>query len=59
MIKDTLNTMPKLQQALKVAEAYVSALNKDTAYQKFEDRSTSNSFTLSFILVTVSYTWKD
>ncbi|KAG5100531.1 hypothetical protein JHK82_045583 [Glycine max] len=38
MIKDTLNTMPKLQQALKVAEAYVSALNKDTAYQKFEDR---------------------
>ncbi|KAH1207189.1 Sucrose synthase 7 [Glycine max] len=39
MIKDTLNTMPKLQQALKVAEAYVSALNKDTAYQKFEDRN--------------------
>ncbi|KAG5007457.1 hypothetical protein GLYMA_09G167000v4 [Glycine max] len=38
MIKDTLNTMPKLQQALKVAEAYVSALHKDTPYQKFEDR---------------------
>jgi len=42
MINDTLNTMPKLQQALKVAEAYVSALHKDTPYQKFEDRSTSN-----------------
>ncbi|CAJ1952257.1 unnamed protein product [Sphenostylis stenocarpa] len=38
MIKDTLNTMPKLQQALKVAEAFVSALPKDTPYQKFEDR---------------------
>nr|KYP61685.1 Sucrose synthase 2 [Cajanus cajan] len=38
MIKDTLNTMPKLQQALKVAEVYVSALHKDTPYQKFEDR---------------------
>ncbi|XP_047149059.1 sucrose synthase 6-like [Vigna umbellata] len=38
MINDTLNTMPKLQQALKVAEAYVSALHKDTPYHKFEDR---------------------
>ncbi|TKY44902.1 Sucrose synthase 6 [Spatholobus suberectus] len=38
MIKDTLNTMPKLQQALKVAEAYVSALHRDAPYQKFEDR---------------------
>ncbi|KAL2334328.1 hypothetical protein Fmac_015541 [Flemingia macrophylla] len=38
MIKDTLNTMPKLQQALKVAEAYVSTLHKDTPYHKFEDR---------------------
>ncbi|XP_027357337.1 sucrose synthase 7-like [Abrus precatorius] len=38
MINDTLNTMPKLQQALKIAEAYVSALHKDTPYQKFEDR---------------------
>ncbi|TKY44901.1 Sucrose synthase 6 [Spatholobus suberectus] len=38
MIKDTLNTTPKLQQALKVAEAYVSALHKDTPYQKSEDR---------------------
>ena len=46
MIKDTLNTLPKLQIALKVAEAYVSALHKDTPYQSFEDRSTPNSFTL-------------
>ncbi|ESW24585.1 hypothetical protein PHAVU_004G142800 [Phaseolus vulgaris] len=38
MINDTLNTMAKLQQALKVAEAYVSALHKDTPYHKFEDR---------------------
>ncbi|KAJ1390075.1 Sucrose synthase [Sesbania bispinosa] len=38
IIKDTLNTIPKLQQALKIAEAYVSALHKDTPYQNFEDR---------------------
>ncbi|KAK7314735.1 hypothetical protein VNO77_33263 [Canavalia gladiata] len=38
MINETLSTMPKLQQALKIAEAYVSALHKDTPYQKFEDR---------------------
>lgn len=46
MIKDTLNTIPKLQKALKIAEAYVSAHHKDTPYQNFESRSTSNSFTL-------------
>ncbi|KAK2421618.1 sucrose synthase [Trifolium repens] len=38
MIKDTLNTIPKLQKALKIAEAYVSAHHKDTPYQKFENR---------------------
>ncbi|XP_029128215.1 sucrose synthase 7 isoform X2 [Cajanus cajan] len=40
IIKVTLNTMPKLQQALKVAQAMYlqSALNKDTPYLKFEDR---------------------
>nr|KYP61686.1 Sucrose synthase 2 [Cajanus cajan] len=52
IIKVTLNTMPKLQQALKVAQAMYlqSALNKDTPYLKFEDRSTSNSLLYSFIL---------
>jgi sucrose synthase len=44
MINDTLNTIPKLQKALKIAEAYVSAHHKDTPYQKFENRSISNSF---------------
>jgi len=44
MIKDTLNTIPKLQKALKIAEAYVSAHHKDTPYQNFENRSISNSF---------------
>ncbi|KEH26856.1 sucrose synthase [Medicago truncatula] len=38
MIKDTLNTIPKLQKALKIAEAYVSAHHKDTPYQNFENR---------------------
>ncbi|XP_061347986.1 sucrose synthase 7-like [Gastrolobium bilobum] len=38
MINDTLNTLPKLQQALKIAETYVSALHKDTPYQNFEAR---------------------
>ncbi|CAL0322302.1 unnamed protein product [Lupinus luteus] len=38
MIKDTLNTIPKLQKALQVAETYVSAFHKDTPYQNFEDR---------------------
>lgn len=38
MISDTLNTAPKLQMALIVAEVYVSALPKDTPYQNFELR---------------------
>ncbi|KAI5445197.1 Sucrose synthase 6 [Lathyrus oleraceus] len=38
MIKDSLNTIPKLQKALKIAEAYVSAHHKDTPYQNFENR---------------------
>jgi hypothetical protein len=46
MVKDTLNTIPKLQKALKIAEAYVSAHHKDTPYKKFENRSISNSFSL-------------
>lgn len=40
MIKENLNTIPKLQNALKIAEAYVSAHHKDTPYQNFENRST-------------------
>ncbi|KAL4316564.1 hypothetical protein AHAS_Ahas15G0297700 [Arachis hypogaea] len=38
MINDKLNNLTKLQTALKVAETYVSALRKDTPYQRFEER---------------------
>ncbi|KAE8021898.1 hypothetical protein FH972_007748 [Carpinus fangiana] len=38
MINDNLNTAPKLQMALIVAEVYLSALPKDTPYQNFELR---------------------
>ncbi|KAJ7975337.1 Sucrose synthase [Quillaja saponaria] len=36
MINDKLDTIAKLQNALIVAEAFVSALPKDTPYQNFE-----------------------
>lgn len=38
MINDNLNTAPKLQMALIVAEVYLSALPMDTPYQNFELR---------------------
>ncbi|KAK4280588.1 hypothetical protein QN277_012197 [Acacia crassicarpa] len=38
MINDTLNSLDKLQTALKVADVYLSALPKDTPYQTFEAR---------------------
>lgn len=52
MINDTLNTIPKLQNALKVAEVYLSALPKDTPYQNFEARSISN-FSLSTSILNI------
>ncbi|GFZ17994.1 sucrose synthase 6 [Actinidia rufa] len=38
MINETLNTFPKLQEALIVADVYLSALPKDTPYQNFEKK---------------------
>ncbi|KAL8547789.1 hypothetical protein ACS0TY_007212 [Phlomoides rotata] len=38
MINETLNTVAKLQEALVIAEVYISALPKDTPYQNFEQR---------------------
>ncbi|XP_020234134.1 sucrose synthase 6 [Cajanus cajan] len=38
MINDTLNSAAKLQMALVVADAFLSGLSKDTAYQNFELR---------------------
>ncbi|CAA0814534.1 Sucrose synthase 6 [Striga hermonthica] len=38
MINETLNTVPKLQSSLIVAEAALSILPKDTPYQSFEMR---------------------
>lgn len=49
MINDTLNTIPKLQRALKVAETYVSAHPKDTPYQNFENRSPSKTLLLLWL----------
>lgn len=38
MINDTLNTVMKLQEALVIAEVYISAIPKDTPYQNFEQK---------------------
>lgn len=38
MINESLNSAAKLQMALVVADAFLSALPKDTAYQNFELR---------------------
>ncbi|KAL8038201.1 hypothetical protein ABFX02_11G089700 [Erythranthe guttata] len=38
MINETLNTVPKLQSALIVAETALSSLPKDTPFQSFETR---------------------
>lgn len=38
MISETLNTVAKLQEALVIAEVYISAQPKDTPYQNFEQR---------------------
>ncbi|KAJ4974327.1 hypothetical protein NE237_007501 [Protea cynaroides] len=38
MINDTINTVAKLEAALLVADVFVSALPKDTPYQKFDQR---------------------
>ncbi|XP_057483499.1 sucrose synthase 7-like [Actinidia eriantha] len=38
MINETLNTFPKLQEALIVADVYLSALPKDTPFQNFEKK---------------------
>lgn len=38
MINETLNTAPKLQAALIVAESALSSLPKDTPFQSFEMR---------------------
>ncbi|XP_042500308.1 sucrose synthase 7-like isoform X1 [Macadamia integrifolia] len=38
MINETLNTVAKLEAALIVADVYLSALPKDTPYDKFEQR---------------------
>ncbi|XP_043718354.1 sucrose synthase 7-like isoform X3 [Telopea speciosissima] len=38
MISETLNTVSKLEAALIVADVYLSALPKDTPYEKFEQR---------------------
>ncbi|KAG5064235.1 hypothetical protein JHK85_005418 [Glycine max] len=38
MINDSLNSAAKLQMALVVADAFLSGLSKDTAYQNFELR---------------------
>ncbi|XP_059647180.1 sucrose synthase 7-like [Cornus florida] len=38
MINDTLNTVANLQVALMTADIFISALPKDTPYQKFEQR---------------------
>lgn len=38
MINETLNTVMKLQEALVIAEVYVSAIPKETPYQNFEQR---------------------
>ncbi|KAK4426997.1 Sucrose synthase 6 [Sesamum alatum] len=38
MINETLNTVEKLQEALVIAEVFISALPKDTPYQKFEQK---------------------
>ncbi|KAL0364466.1 UNVERIFIED_CONTAM: Sucrose synthase 7 [Sesamum angustifolium] len=38
MINETLNTVETLQEALMVAEVFISALPKDTPYQNFEQK---------------------
>ncbi|KAK1274023.1 Sucrose synthase 7 [Acorus gramineus] len=38
MINDSLNTITKLQTSLLMAEVFVTALPKDTPFQKFEQR---------------------
>ncbi|KAL9170938.1 hypothetical protein ABFS82_04G178700 [Erythranthe guttata] len=38
MINEALNTVTNLQEALVIAEVFVSALPKDTPYQNFEQR---------------------
>lgn len=38
MINESLNSAAKLQMTLVVADAFLSALPKDTAYQNFELR---------------------
>ncbi|KAL2253888.1 UNVERIFIED_CONTAM: Sucrose synthase 6 [Sesamum indicum] len=38
MINETLNTVEKLQEALVIAEVFISALPKDTPYQNFEQK---------------------
>ncbi|XP_047946933.1 sucrose synthase 7-like [Salvia hispanica] len=38
MINDTIDTVMKLQEALVIAEVFVSAMPKDTPYQNFEQK---------------------
>ena len=38
MLNETLNTASKLQTSLIIADVYLSALPKGTAYQNFEAR---------------------
>ncbi|KAL0357625.1 UNVERIFIED_CONTAM: Sucrose synthase 5 [Sesamum calycinum] len=43
MINETLNTVETLQEALMVAEVFISALPKDTPYQNFEQKVGDNA----------------
>ncbi|KAH6806761.1 sucrose synthase 6 [Perilla frutescens var. frutescens] len=38
MINETLDTVTKLQEALVIAEVFISAIPKDTSYQNFEQK---------------------
>lgn len=38
MINETLDTVAKLQEALVIAEVFVSAMPKDTPYQNLEQK---------------------